>query len=115
MTQALGWVAAAIGAMWLLYAIGIQYKRGGWCDLFVPFAFAAFLMDVALNYTLLAALTWDWPRAGEYTFSKKLKRLLLGGDWRASFAYFIVRWMLNPVAPGGVHVALPKRGATDAG
>lgn len=93
--------------MWVLYAIGIQYKRGGWCVVLAPVTVAAWVMDVVLNYTLFAVLTWGWPRAGEYTFSKKLKRLILGSGWRASFAYFVARWLLNPVAPGGVHVALP--------
>ena len=86
-----------------LYAVGIQYQRGGLWWLVSPIAIVAIPLDVLLNYTVLAAVTWDFPRAGEYTFSNRLNRLVkldnrLGDD---------ARWIagiLNDLAPGHDHI-----------
>ncbi|MEO8021066.1 hypothetical protein [Polaromonas sp.] len=110
----MSWLLAVIlSPLWLLYPlylIGIQAlyaKRGGWWRLFyvfLPFTKTAFVLDVAMNYTLLAAYTWDWPQPGEYTFSQRLQRLLYAGGRRASLAWFIKLWMLDWAAPGGLHI-----------
>lgn len=47
---------------------------------------AGLWLDVYLNYTSFAAFTLDWPKQGEYTFSKRLKRLVLDTGWRGRFA-----------------------------
>lgn len=93
--------------LWLLflYSVGIQYQRGG---LFKPLGvllIPGFLLDLALNYTTLAALTWDWPRAGEFTFSKRLYRLQSNADWRGAVARPICL-VLNKIAPK-THIRTP--------
>ena len=91
--------------LWPLYIIGVQYDRGGWWRLLMPITLVALVLDVWLNFTELALLTWDWPRnEDELTFSNRLKRLVHDGGWRGSFARFVARGMLDPFAPGGRHV-----------
>lgn len=91
--------------LWPLYIIGVQYERGGWWVVLMPITLIALVFDVLLNFTELAALTWDWPRNEyELTFSNRLKRLVHDSGWRGNFARFVARRMLNPFAPGGRHV-----------
>lgn len=66
----------------LLYPIAIQVERGGWWNLLAPVTLLALVIDVIANYTELALLTWDWPRAGEWTFSTRVKRLQYDSGWR---------------------------------
>lgn len=70
----------------LLYPIAVQAERGGWWLLVTPVTFVAFLIDVLANYTELALITWDFPAKGEWTFSKRLKRLQYYHGWRGAFA-----------------------------
>lgn len=90
--------------LWPLYIVGIQYERGGWWRLVLPITCLAFILDVVLNYTELAFLTWDWPQKGEYTFSQRLARLLLDAGRRGTMARFIEHYMLGPFDPDGFHV-----------
>ena len=90
--------------LWLLYIPAIQFKRGGWWLLLYPFTFIVALLDILLNYTVLALYTWDWPRRGEITFSKRLDRLILLGDWRGVVCSYIAFHLLDPIDPTGKHV-----------
>lgn len=90
--------------LWPLYIVGIQYERGGWWRVLLPVTLVAAALDVILNYTELALLTWDKPRHGEYTFSMRLERLQRRGDWRGKLARFIEKYMLGPFDPDGYHV-----------
>ena len=94
----------ALVLLWPLYIIGIQYERGGWWRVILPITLVAAILDVVLNYTELALLTWDRPRAGEYTFSMRLERLQRREDWRGKMARFIEKYMLGPFDPDGFHV-----------
>lgn len=94
----------ALLLLWPLYIIGIQYERGGWWRVLLPVTLAAAILDVVLNYTELALLTWDMPRHGEYTFSMRLGRLQRLEDWRGKMARFIEKYMLGPFDPDGFHV-----------
>lgn len=91
-------------ALWVLYIIGIQYKRGGAWRAVAPFTIVAFLMDVFFNYTFFAALTLDYPRRGEYTFSQRLCRLVTYSNWQGSLAKKIAKYMLDPFDPSGQHI-----------
>lgn len=87
----------------LLYCIGIQYERGGWWRIcYIP-AFVGLMIDVIANYTELALLTLDFPRWGEWTFSKRLSRLQHSKDWRGEFSRY-VSGCLDKIAPSGKHI-----------
>lgn len=93
-----------IALLWLLYVVGIQAQRGGAWWMLYPVTLAALVLDFALNYTSLAILTWDWPQAGERTFSKRLQRLMRGTGWRREFAAWIAMTLLDPFDPTGPHI-----------
>lgn len=93
-----------IVAMWVLYAIGIQYLRGGWWRLLLPITVIAAILDVLLNYSLFALLTWDRPQAKELTFSQRLNRLATYIDWRGVLARWIAKYLLDWADPRGKHI-----------
>lgn len=86
-----------------LYAIGIQYQRGGWWRVVLPVTLVTFVFDVVMNYTVLAIITWDRPAPGEYTFSKRLRRLIKRTDWRGTVAWRI-KLILDYFDPDGAHI-----------
>lgn len=86
-----------------LYAVGIQYERGGVWRVVLPVTCIALVLDAVLNYTELALLTWDRPLRGEWTFSTRLKRLISATGWRGEAARYIAR-CLDAIAPSGRHV-----------
>jgi len=97
-------VLQSILLMWALYIVGVQYKRGGaWLAMY-PVAFAALVLDWAMNYTIFAVMLWDFPRKGEWTFSTRLERLVRSTGWRQVLAQAIAHYMLDPFNPDGVHV-----------
>lgn len=90
--------------LWLAYIPAIQYKRGGFWRLMYPVTLIVALADIALNYTVLAFYTWDWPRKGELTFSKRLDRLILLDGWVGVVCRYIAFHLLDPIDPSGRHV-----------
>lgn len=101
------WLALLISSpllLWLAYIPAIQFRRGGWWRLMYPFTFAVARADIILNYTVLALYTWDWPRKGEYTFSKRLDRLTMLDGWRGDVYSFVAVEMLDRFDPTGRHV-----------
>jgi len=86
-----------------LYAIGIQYQRGGLWYAVLPVTLLALVLDVVLNYTELAVLTLDRPLWNEWTFSTRLARLRWEADWRGDLARYITRG-LDAIAPSGKHI-----------
>lgn len=86
-----------------LYALWVQYERGGLWSYAKWFGVIAGPVDVFLNYTELALLTWDIPQAGEYTFSKRLSRLTRTAGWRGSMSRPI-KHVLDYIAPSGLHI-----------
>jgi phosphoglycerol transferase MdoB-like AlkP superfamily enzyme len=87
------WLFAAPVLLGLLFPLAIQYKRGGWRQIVLLITVVAMAMDVALNYTTLAIYTLDFPRAGEYTFSKRLARLIHDTGWRGAIARRIAAYL----------------------
>lgn len=59
------------------------------------------VLDVYLNYTTFALYTLDFPRKGEYTFSQRLRRLVLDAGWRGFIAEH-VKAFLNHFDPDHV-------------
>lgn len=86
-----------------LYAIGIQFERGGLWRIVLPVTFVALVLDVVLNYTELALLTLDFPSKNEFTFSQRLARLRYDSGWRGDTARYIAR-SLDAIAPSGKHI-----------
>ena len=96
-------VALSIPALLLGYIVGIQYERGGWWRLVAPVTVAFLMLNVLLNFTLLALITLDLPRKGETTFSKRLKRLQFDLGWRGKLA-LAIKSVLDRFDPDGVHI-----------
>jgi hypothetical protein len=67
------------------------------------FGIVGLVLDVILNYTELAIFTLDFPKWGEWTFSKRLARLQHNTDWRGSVARYLAR-VLDAIAPSGKHI-----------
>jgi hypothetical protein len=86
-----------------LYFISVQYERGGLWRVCAVFGVIGLVIDVILNYTELALITLDFPKWGEWTFSKRLTRLQHNTDWRGDFARYLAN-CLNQIAPSGRHV-----------
>jgi len=55
------------------------------------------VLSVALNYTTASAI-WGWPRKGEWTISKRLKRQQLDAGWRGRWAWQLAHF-LNSIKP----------------
>lgn len=86
-----------------VYPVAIQYERGGWWRVLIVLYLPAGVLDVMLNYTTLALYTLDFPKAGEYTFSRRLSRLRRRTDWRRWFAV-VLKPFLDYFDPKGVHI-----------
>ena len=95
--------------LWVLYIIGIQYKRKGWWYAVLPVTFVALVLDIILNYTVFAVFTLDFPKQGEYTFSKRLERLIHYKSWRGVLADLIATYLLDPFDPSGYHIDRNKK------
>lgn len=89
-------------ALLVAYPLAIQYERGGKWRVLLPLYLAAGVVDVLLNYTTLVLYTWDRPLAGEYTFSRRLKRLQLRAGWRQPLYQWLQRF-LDYFDPQGSH------------
>jgi len=89
--------------LFLLYPLAIQYERGGFWRLLLPITLITAIIDVYVNYTELALITCDWPKAGEYTVSDKLERIKNLEDWRGKTTRFFEPY-LDYCDPDGNHI-----------
>lgn len=94
-------------ALWPLYVFAMAMARAhgekrvtkfAWA-LAIPVVLSAITLDIILNYTLLALLTWDFPRKGEWTFSQRLSRLNRQDGVRAKVCRWLTETLLNPYDP----------------
>ena len=83
----------------LLYPLAIQYRKG-WSIVY-PLSLIVLLLDILANYTELVIITQDFPKEGEYTFSKRLERLQYGTPWQQFVASLVIPY-LNYFDPGHV-------------
>lgn len=74
------------------FALAIQYRRGGWWKLLTPLAIRTGILDIYLNYTTFTVLFLHLPASGEYTLSKRCKRLVFDPGWRGVVARLIARF-----------------------
>jgi hypothetical protein len=86
-----------------LYCLTIQYERQGKWRVLIPLGILALAIDVVLNFSGLSIVTLDFPKWGEWTFSKRLSRLQYNTDWRGEFARYIAG-CLDKIAPSGKHI-----------
>ena len=61
--------ATAVG-----YGVVIQFKRGGLYRALIPFAAVVLVLNVLANYLELAII-FGLPRRGEYTISRRVRRM----------------------------------------
>lgn len=88
------------------YPLVIQYERGGWWKLLMPFTLAVALVDVWLNFTTFALYLWSAPGKKEITFSQHLERLVFDTGWRGRIARVVARYTNWP-DPTPPHIPLP--------
>lgn len=93
-------------ALAVAYPVVIQYERGGWWKLLMPFTLVAAIVDVWLNFTTFALLMWSSPGKKEITFSQHLERLVFDAGWRGHIARVIARYTNWP-DPTPPHIPLP--------
>lgn len=90
----------------LSYPVAIQYERGGWWRLLLPFTALTALVDVWLNWTTFSLYLWSAPARREYTLSQHLERLVFDAGLRGIAARAIARYT-NRFDPTPPHIALP--------
>lgn len=90
----------------MAYPVVIQYERGGWWKLLMPFTLIAAIVDVWLNFTTFALLMWSSPGKKEITFSQHLERLVFDPGLRGKVARLIARFT-NRFDPTPPHIPLP--------
>lgn len=91
--------ATAVG-----YAVVIQFKRGGLYYALIPFTGLVLVLNVIANYVELS-LIFGRPRKGEYTISRRVKRMANDPDEvpaRRELAR-MVQVFLDAAEPDGKH------------
>lgn len=88
------------------YPVAIQFERGGWWRLLMPFTAVIAAIDVWLNFTTSSVALASVPRRREYTFSQHLERLVHDAGWRGLIARAVARYT-NVFDPTPPHIALP--------
>jgi hypothetical protein len=113
-----------IYALWPLYVFTMAMLRAkeanlttltAWVLAF-PLMVVALILDVLLNFTVFAVLTWDFPQmrviwvqrnwwkytinaptlSGEWTFSQRLARLIRDTGWKGKLSNWIAASLLDP-------------------
>jgi MFS family permease len=111
----LGAIIAAINTLFILYVFSMNVQRvyeqqrmTGWHWFFAGgWVVVAIVLDVILNFTILALLTLDFPKRKELTFSQRLERLVKDTGWRGKAAR-ATAFILNPFDPKGYHINDPR-------
>ncbi len=88
------------------YPLAIQYERGGWWKLLMPFTLVVAIVDVYLNFTTFALCLWSAPGKKEITFSQHLERLVRQQNLRGKVARAVARFT-NHFDPTPPHIPLP--------
>jgi len=80
------------------------YTIPGWLVLLVGYPY-----DIFYNLTWATLLFMQPPRAGEWTFTARLQRLVRDRiSWRGRLARFFCHYLIEPWDAG--HCAIPKQG-----
>lgn len=97
------WLPVALA---IAYPVAIQYERGGWWHVLIPFTLSVAILDVYLNFTTFALYLRSWPRKKEVTFSQHLERLVFDPGWRGLIARAVARFTNWP-DPTPPHIRIP--------
>lgn len=84
------------------YAVAIQCQRGGLWRLLLPFAWLGYMLDVALQATVMDLYFQETAPSGERTVTDRIGRLQSDLGWRGTAARRLAR-LLNAIAPR-VHI-----------
>lgn len=95
-------VAVVAACMLAIYAIGVQYERGGAWKLVFPVTLLALLMSWALNQTL-GRLLYGTPASWRETFSKHTERTTHLMSWRGRVARLMAA-VLNFFSHDELHI-----------
>lgn len=85
-----------------LYPLAIQFKRGGLWLAVTPITLLVVLLDVLANYTELA-LIFGWPREGEYTITRRIRRMHFDEVEARRKLAELVQVYLDAAEPDGKH------------
>jgi hypothetical protein len=85
-----------------IYALGVQYLRGGAWRIVAPFTVVALLMSWTLNQTL-ARVIYGKPADWKETFSKHTARTVGVAGWRGRIARLVAA-LLNFAAHDEKHI-----------
>ena len=86
----------------LLYPFAIQYKRKGLYTPLKALALITALIDVLANYTELAFI-FGWPREGEYTITRRIRRMHFDEVAARRELARLVQVYLDAAEPDGKH------------
>ncbi len=98
----LGIVFGALLLMLAVYAVGVQYQRGGAWRVVLPVTAVALLMSIALNQTL-ARVIYGRPAHWRETFSKHTARMQAATGLRGRTARLVAA-LLNFFAHDERHI-----------
>lgn len=90
----------------VVYPLGIQYERGGYFRLLLPFYATAAVLSVTVNVTWLSLLVWELPKKREITTSQRCERLVFSDGWTGMLARAVARFT-NRFDPTPPHIPLP--------
>lgn len=85
-----------------LYPIAIQAKRKGPWIVLWPLVLITMLIDVLANYTELAFI-FGWPREGEYTITRRIRRMHFDKVEARRKLAELVQVYLDAAEPDGKH------------
>jgi hypothetical protein len=88
--------------MWLLYAVAVQYERGGAWRALAPLAFSVLLASWMINQSL-GRLIYGKPTTWRETFSLHTQRMQSAAGIRGRIAR-LVKALLNFAAPREDHI-----------
>ena len=60
------------------------------------------LLDFLVNVVVFTVILFEWPK--ELTVTRRLKRHIKLGGWRAKVAAWLAKYILDPFDPSGRHI-----------
>ena len=67
-----------------------------------PVLIIGLLLDFLVNVVVFTVILFEWPK--ELTVTRRLKRHIKLGGWRAKVAAWLAKYILDPFDPSGRHI-----------